>query len=55
MQETVATEAGISRAYYTQIETGKRNPTVDTAKKIAGALDIDWTLFFAGDHLQGTE
>ena len=45
--EAVAIEAGIKRSYYTQIENGTRNPSVGTAKKIANALNFDWTLFFA--------
>lgn len=42
----VAVMTGISRAYYTQIETGARNPRVETAKKIATVLNFDWTIFF---------
>lgn len=45
-QETVADRAGVSRSNYTNIENGLRSPSVDTAKKIAGALKFDWTLFF---------
>lgn len=46
-QQQVAGEVGITRAYYTQIENGKRRPSVDVAKKLAGLLDFDWTCFFA--------
>lgn len=45
-QEDIAKEASISRSYYTQIETGMRNPSVPIAKAIAQALGIEWTLFF---------
>jgi putative transcriptional regulator len=45
-QQEVADKAGIERSYYTQIENGDRNPSVDTAKKIATALDFNWTIFF---------
>lgn len=45
-QEAVSIDAGISRALYTQIERGTRNPSVTTAKKIANAMGFDWTLFF---------
>lgn len=48
-QEQVAKLSGIKRPYYTMIETGKRRPSVDVAKKIAGVLDFEWTLFFALD------
>lgn len=48
-QEQVAEQSGIKRPYYTMIETGKRRPSVDVAKKIAGVLDFEWTLFFTSD------
>ncbi len=37
----LANRIGISGAYLSQIETGKRNPTLETLKVIAGALDVD--------------
>jgi DNA-binding XRE family transcriptional regulator len=37
----LAENIGISAAYLSQIENGKRNPTVDTLKAIAGELAID--------------
>jgi len=39
-QEALATQAGISKAYLCQIETGKRVGTIKTLKAIAGALGI---------------
>lgn len=48
-QEQVAELCGIKRPYYTMIETAKRRPSVDVAKKIAMVLDFDWILFFASD------
>jgi len=42
----VAKEIGISVSYYSQIETGKRNCPVHTAKKIAAALGFDWQRFY---------
>lgn len=48
-QEQVSELCGIKRPYYTMIETGKRRPSVDVAKKIASALGFEWTLFFAPD------
>lgn len=48
-QEQVSELCGIKRPYYTMIETGKRRPSVDVAKKIASALRFEWTLFFAPD------
>ena len=44
--EDVANAANIHRAYYTMIEGGHRNPSVDVAKKIAAVLGFDWTMFF---------
>ncbi|MBT9282087.1 MAG: helix-turn-helix transcriptional regulator [Hydrogenibacillus schlegelii] len=50
-QEEVAKKVKINRSFYTQIENGTRNPSVDTAQKIAGLLSFDWTLFFeASSH-----
>jgi len=37
----LAKNVGISPAYLSQIENGKRNPTVDTLKSIAKELAID--------------
>lgn len=37
----LAKKVGISSAYLSQIETGKRNPTVDTLKAIAKELNIE--------------
>lgn len=45
-QKTVATKTGISRSSYSNIETGKRKPSVSVAKKIARALGFDWTRFY---------
>ena len=45
-QREVADVAGISNNYYSWIETGMRGVPVHTAKKIAEALDFDWTLFY---------
>lgn len=45
-QEQTAKLAGISRSAYSNIELGIRDPSVQTAKKIARELDFDWKLFF---------
>jgi DNA-binding XRE family transcriptional regulator len=37
----LAKKVGISAAYLSQIEKGKRNPTIDTLKAIARELDIE--------------
>ena len=45
-QEQVSRKADISRAAYSNIENGARNPSVETAKKIAKVLKFKWTKFF---------
>ena len=37
----LAQKVGISASYLSQIENGKRNPTIDTLKLIASALGIE--------------
>jgi DNA-binding XRE family transcriptional regulator len=39
-QQELAKRAGISKPYLSQIETGKRQGTVETLNAIAGALDV---------------
>lgn len=48
-QYEVASLSGISQSYYAAIEVGVRGKplNVDTAKKIASALDFQWTRFYA--------
>lgn len=46
LQEQVAAAAGIERAYYSMIETGKRKPSVNVAQAIANILGFKWTRFF---------
>ncbi|WP_312754074.1 helix-turn-helix transcriptional regulator [Rummeliibacillus suwonensis] len=45
-QLEVAKSSNIKRSYYTMIEQGKRNPSVQVAKDISRTLKIDWTNFF---------
>lgn len=45
-QEEVAKESGIGRSGLANIEAGKRNPKIKTAKNIAKTLNFDWTKFF---------
>lgn len=55
-QNEVAHRAKIAQPTYTNIETGKRNPSVMTAKLIADILGFDWTEFFEknGQEVDGT-
>ena len=48
-QKRIAELANISQPSYCNIEKGERNPTVETAKKIAEALGFDWTMFYDED------
>ena len=45
-QAEVAEDIGISRAAYSNIENGKRRPSVEVAKRIAAVLGFDWTRFY---------
>lgn len=45
-QQAIAARCGISQNFYSWIERGERNPSVEVAKKIASALGFDWTLFY---------
>ena len=45
-QSELASLAGSNRASYSNIESGKRAPSVKLAKRIATILEIDWTIFF---------
>ncbi|MBP1947191.1 helix-turn-helix domain-containing protein [Virgibacillus litoralis] len=45
-QEKVALDAYIDRAFYSQIETGKRNPSFNIALNIAKVLNFDPMIFF---------
>lgn len=45
----VAKLAGIAQPFYHNIEMGKKNPSVMTAKKIAEILAFPWTDFFESE------
>jgi DNA-binding XRE family transcriptional regulator len=47
--QVIADMAGISRSFYTEIETGEKDPSVTTAKSIGRVLGFDWTIFFEED------
>lgn len=48
-QQDVANAAGVDRSSYAMYESGRRNPCVATAKKIATFLRFEWTIFFANE------
>jgi putative transcriptional regulator len=45
-QLDVARLAGISRAYYAQIELQKRDPSIRVARKLSRLLGFDWIRFY---------
>jgi transcriptional regulator with XRE-family HTH domain len=49
-QEGLAHRAGIARAYIGSLESGERNPSLDTVARLASALDID-----ASDLVRGLQ
>jgi DNA-binding XRE family transcriptional regulator len=40
-QEQLAARAGIAKPFLSQLETGARKPSVETAKALAAALEVD--------------
>lgn len=48
-QQDIADAVGVDRSSYAMYESGRRNPHVATAKKIATILKFDWTIFFANE------
>ena len=42
----VAKAASVSESYISYVETGKRRPSVDVAKRIAKILGFNWTKFY---------
>lgn len=45
-QQNVADQAGLSRAAYTNIEIGKRKPSIETAMKIGSVLGFEWSKLY---------
>ena len=40
-QETLAAEAGLDRAFLSQVETGRKQPSLLTIFRLAGALKLE--------------
>lgn len=49
--KTVSAQAGITDSYYCLIESGKRRPSVEVAKRIAHVLGLNWTEFFKEEEV----
>jgi len=50
-QMQLAKKANVSQSTVAQIESGKKDPSVQTLKKIASALDVHIAVLFAGDDV----
>jgi transcriptional regulator with XRE-family HTH domain len=48
--EELARKAGLSKAYVSQVETGKASPSLRTAQRLAQALEVPLTYLFLEDH-----
>ena len=49
--EELARKTGLSKAYISQIETGKASPSLRTAERLAQALEVPLTYLFLEDAL----
>lgn len=47
-QEELAFEAELQRTYISEIENGKRNPTLDVVEAITRVLEVDVTELLGG-------
>lgn len=45
-QELLAEKTGVSAPYITQIEVGKRTPSLDMVEKLASALGVEYKILF---------
>lgn len=45
-QAILAKKAGIAQQTLSSIERGEKGPSVALAKRLAGVLGFDWTLFY---------
>ena len=52
--DDIAAASGLSRAYISQVETGKASPSLQTLEKLAAALDIPVSSLFVDDSASCT-
>ena len=45
-QELLAEKTGVSAPYITQIEVGRRTPSLDIVEKLASALGVEYKILF---------
>ena len=48
-QKELADKSGVSESYLSLIESGKRRPSPEAAKRIAAVLGFDWVKFFEAE------
>ena len=51
-QEFLAEKTGVSAPYITQIEVGKRTPSLDIVEKLAAALGVEYKVLFEPNNLK---
>jgi transcriptional regulator with XRE-family HTH domain len=49
-QEFLAEKTGVSAPYITQIEVGKRTPSLDIVEKLASALGVEYKVLFEKEN-----
>ncbi len=54
-QEEVAQAVCISQPSYANIETGRRMPSVSTAKRIAAVLGFEWQRFYDDPEFESSK
>ena len=50
-QEQLAKSSGVSQSTVAQIESGRKDPSMTTLKKICKILDVELAVLFAGDRV----
>ena len=53
-QELLAEKTGVSAPYITQIEVGKRTPSLDIVEKLATALGVEYKILFE-THIENVD
>ena len=54
-QEALAEKTGVSAPYITQIEVGKRTPSLDIVEKLAFALGVEYKTLFESKNASQSE
>lgn len=54
-QEELSFRAGLHRTYISDIERGSRNPSLENIEKLAKALEIPLSAFFANYGIEAEE